>query len=106
MIGTIPGAIVGFFFEHFIEETWRNPGPIAAAMIGVAVLMLVVEAAGGLRRGLKEVNLGDSLIVGCAQALALFPGRVALGDYHHRWIVAQNDAGGGGASFPSCCRRR
>ena len=27
VIGTIPGAIVGFFFEHFIEETWRNPGP-------------------------------------------------------------------------------
>jgi undecaprenyl-diphosphatase len=74
VIGTIPGAIVGFFFEHFIEETWRNPGPIAAAMIGVAVLMIVVEAAGGLRRELREVTLGDSLIVGAAQALALFPG--------------------------------
>ena len=74
VVGTIPGAIVGYFFEHFIEETWRNPGPIAAAMIGVAVLMIVVEAAGGLRRELKEVTLGDSLIVGAAQALALFPG--------------------------------
>jgi undecaprenyl-diphosphatase len=74
VIGTIPGAIVGFFFEHFIEETWRNPGPIAAAMIGVAVLMIVVEASGKLRRGLAEVTLGDSLIVGSAQALALFPG--------------------------------
>lgn len=74
VIGTIPGAIVGFFFEHFIEETWRNPGPIAAAMIGVAVLMIVVEAAGGLRRELREVTLGDTLIVGAAQALALFPG--------------------------------
>jgi undecaprenyl-diphosphatase len=74
VIGTIPGAVVGFFFEHFIEETWRNPGPIAAAMIGVAVLMIVVESAGKLRRGLAEVDLGDSLIVGAAQALALFPG--------------------------------
>ena len=74
VVGTIPGAIVGYFFEHFIEETWRNPGPIAAAMIGVAVLMIVVEAAGELRRELKEVTLGDSLIVGAAQALALFPG--------------------------------
>ena len=74
VIGTIPGAIVGFFFEHFIEETWRNPGPIAAATIGVAVLMLVVEAAGKLQRGLPDVNLGDSLVVGSAQALALFPG--------------------------------
>jgi len=74
VVGTIPGAIVGYFFEHFIEETWRNSGPIAAATIGVAVLMIVVESAGNLRRGLQEVTLGDSLIVGSAQALALFPG--------------------------------
>ena len=38
VIGTIPGAIVGAKFERFIEDTWRNPGPIAAAVIGVAVL--------------------------------------------------------------------
>ena len=56
VIGTIPGAIVGALFERFIEETWRNPGPIAAAMIGVAVLMMVVEAAGGLRAHLWNVS--------------------------------------------------
>jgi undecaprenyl-diphosphatase len=74
VIGTIPGAIVGALFEKFIEETWRNPGPIAAAMIGVAVLMMVAEASGGFKRVLKFVNLGDAVVVGCAQALALFPG--------------------------------
>jgi len=74
VIGTIPGAIVGALFEKFIEETWRNPGPVAGAMIGVAVLMIIAEAGGGFRRVLKNVNLGDSLVIGCAQALALFPG--------------------------------
>ena len=74
VIGTIPGGIVGALFEHFIEETWRNPGPIATATIGIAVLMIIVEALGGLKRSMKEVNLGDSIVVGCAQALALFPG--------------------------------
>lgn len=74
VIGTIPGAIVGARFEHFIEETWRNPGPIVAAMIGVAVLMIIVEALGSLKRPMEDVHLGDSIIVGCAQALALFPG--------------------------------
>jgi undecaprenyl-diphosphatase len=74
VIGTIPGAIVGALFERFIEDTWRNPGPIAGAVIGVAVLMIVVEAMGGLTRTMQDVNLSDSLIVGCAQALALFPG--------------------------------
>jgi len=74
VIGTIPGGIVGFFFERFIEETWRNPIPIAAAMIGVALLMAIVESTAGLRRVLEQVTLGDSIVVGMAQALALFPG--------------------------------
>ena len=47
VIGTIPGAIVGSLFERFIEETWRNPGPIAAAMIGVALLMWSRSRAAG-----------------------------------------------------------
>jgi undecaprenyl-diphosphatase len=74
VIGTIPGGLVGFRFERFIEDTWRNPLPIAAAMIVVAFLMAAVDRAGGLRRVLDEVTLGDSLVVGAAQALALFPG--------------------------------
>jgi undecaprenyl-diphosphatase len=74
VIGTIPGAIVGALFERFIEETWRNPGPIAAAMIGVAVLMMLAEATGGFKRILEFVNLGDAIVIGSAQALALFPG--------------------------------
>jgi undecaprenyl-diphosphatase len=74
VIGTIPGAIVGFLFERFIEDTWRNPIPIAAAMITVALLMALVESIGGLRRVLDQVTLRDSVVVGLAQALALFPG--------------------------------
>ncbi len=74
VIGTIPGAIVGFLFERFIEETWRNPGPIAAATIAVALLMWIADSTSGLRRVLEHVNLGDAIGIGCAQALALFPG--------------------------------
>jgi undecaprenyl-diphosphatase len=74
VIGTIPGGIVGFLFERFIEETWRNPGPIAAAMIAVGLLMWVADSTTGLRRVLEHVNLGDAIGIGSAQALALFPG--------------------------------
>ena len=74
VIGTIPGGIVGFLFERFIEETWRNPGPIAGATIGVALLMMIADSTSGLRRVLEHANLGDSIGIGSAQALALFPG--------------------------------
>ena len=74
VIGTIPGALVGYKFEKFIEETWRNPLPIAAAMIAVGLLMGVVDMLPGLVRKLERVGLTDAIVIGCAQALALFPG--------------------------------
>ncbi|HZP34232.1 MAG TPA: undecaprenyl-diphosphate phosphatase [Candidatus Acidoferrales bacterium] len=74
VIGTIPGGIVGYLFEHFIEETWRNPGPIAAATIAVGLLMWVADSVSGLRRKLEHANLEDAVVIGSAQALALFPG--------------------------------
>ena len=72
--GTIPGALVGFFFEHWIEENLRSPIPIAGAMIVVALLMWYAEYSARLTRRLEQTSLGDSLAIGTSQALALFPG--------------------------------
>src|ERR1700728_2057322 len=72
--GTIPGALVGFLFEHRIEEYLRDPLPIAIAMIVLALLMWYAEYAGRMDRHMEQTSLGDSLIIGTGQALALFPG--------------------------------
>jgi undecaprenyl-diphosphatase len=72
--GTVPGGLVGFFFEHRIEESLRNPVPIAIALIAVAFLMWYAEYASRMERRLEQTSLGDSLVIGTAQALALFPG--------------------------------
>jgi undecaprenyl-diphosphatase len=72
--GTIPGAAAGFFLEHVIEDHLRKPIPIASAMILVALLMWWAEKRGVFRKGIEKTTLGDSLAIGTAQALALFPG--------------------------------
>jgi len=72
--GTIPGALVGYLFEHQIEENLRSPVPIACAMIAIALLMWYAEYTARLERHLEQSSLGDSLVIGAAQALALFPG--------------------------------
>ncbi len=72
--GTIPGALVGFFFEHWIEENLRNPIPIAGAMIAIGLLMWYAEYSARLTRRIEQTSLGDSLAIGTSQALALFPG--------------------------------
>ncbi len=74
VIGTIPGGVVGFLFEHYIDEHMRDPVPIACLMIGIALVMWYAEYVSRLERRIEQASLGDSLAIGSAQALALFPG--------------------------------
>jgi undecaprenyl-diphosphatase len=74
VIGTIPAGLVGYEFEHVIEDTLSKPIPIGCAMILVAILMWVVDRAANLDRTISEITLFDSLFIGVAQAFALFPG--------------------------------
>ena len=74
VIGTIPGAIVGFPFEKRIEESLRSPVPIAIAALALGAVMWYADKAGRKERAMEQANLGDAISVGIAQALALFPG--------------------------------
>jgi undecaprenyl-diphosphatase len=71
---TIPGGIAGFLFEHKIEEHLRQPVYIAGAMIGIGLLMWYAEYVGRMDRGIERLGFGDAMVIGTAQALALFPG--------------------------------
>jgi undecaprenyl-diphosphatase len=74
VIGTIPGGVVGFLFEHWIDENLRSPVPIACLLIGIALVMWYAEYVSRLERRIEQTSLGDALVIGSAQALALFPG--------------------------------
>jgi undecaprenyl-diphosphatase len=72
--GTIPGGLAGFFLEKRIEEHLRNPIPIACATIVIALVMWYAEYTARMDRRIEQTSLGDSLVIGTAQAMALFPG--------------------------------
>ena len=74
VVGTIPGALVGYKFEHLVEDTLSKPIPIACAMIVVGVVMWLADRTANLKRSMRGVTMFDSLFTGTAQALALFPG--------------------------------
>ena len=83
VIGTIPGGVVGFLAEKKITELFHQPGqPIASsAIIVMGVIIAILGAAlffaDKLAQHLRDINhttLKDTLIIGFAQALAIFPG--------------------------------
>lgn len=83
IIGTIPGAVVGMLAESKIEDVFHHPGaPIERSAL--LLMALIIAIMGGLlmladrlakhQRDFKQITLKDAIIIGFAQALAIFPG--------------------------------
>jgi undecaprenyl-diphosphatase len=83
LIGTIPGGIAGVFGEKKIEALFHQPDvPIqTTAMIVMAVIIALLGTAlyfadkmARHTRKLEKYTLKDVILIGLAQALAIFPG--------------------------------
>lgn len=71
LIGTLPALIIGFVFKDALEYSALL---IAIASIVMATLLLVAERFSVHKRSFANLEIKDGLLVGLAQALALFPG--------------------------------
>jgi undecaprenyl-diphosphatase len=83
VIGCVPGAIAGAVAESKIEKLFHQPNMpmqvsalIAMAVIIalLAVILFTAERLTKHARDMKSLSFADSLIIGTAQALAIFPG--------------------------------
>ncbi|HEV8420912.1 MAG TPA: undecaprenyl-diphosphate phosphatase [Actinomycetota bacterium] len=74
VIGTIPGAIVGAFFEDIIEEKLGEPWLIAIMLAVFGLVLYVVDRRARDARDLHHLRLSDAMVIGLAQAAALQPG--------------------------------
>jgi undecaprenyl-diphosphatase len=83
VIGCIPGAIAGMLGESKIEQLFHQPGipikpsALIAMAIIIALMACVLLLADHLVTHIKKIDtlsFKDTLIIGLAQALAIFPG--------------------------------
>ncbi len=75
-LGTVPIVIAGLLLKRQIEGDLRSLYVIAAALIGVGIIMAVIDLRGGGRvgRGIATITFSDALLIGLAQTMALVPG--------------------------------
>lgn len=73
VIATVPAGLAGYLLNDFVDANLRDPFIISLALIIIAVVMFVAEQY-GKNRGIREIDLTDSLTVGLSQVLALIPG--------------------------------
>ncbi len=72
IVATIPAALAGFFLRPLVESAFSS---LLVVAIGFAITSIILFIA-SLSRKRKEAKIGikESIIVGLAQAFALFPG--------------------------------
>jgi undecaprenyl-diphosphatase len=75
IIGTIPIATIGLAARKLIEgSATKNLYLISASMIIWAILLWLAERVGTGRKEMKDIGVGEALVVGFAQVFALIPG--------------------------------
>ncbi len=72
--GSIPGALAGFFLEKKAETVFRSPTRIAILLALMGLLLYLADRWARHQRQLPGITLGDAILIGCAQALAIMPG--------------------------------
>jgi undecaprenyl-diphosphatase len=74
IVGSLPIVVLGVLLRNVIELEFRNLWITGVTLIVLGVILGVADRVGGTSRGVKDMTLTHSVLLGTAQALALVPG--------------------------------
>lgn len=74
LIGAIPAGVVGIFFGDFFETINSSLSIVGFFLIITGIALWFSDKLPLANRKLEDMNLFDTVIIGIAQALAIFPG--------------------------------
>ena len=74
IIGTLPAAIVGFFFTDLIEQIFRSVNWVIIMLVLGGILFIIFEKFSYKKRNLESMTFIDAIIIGASQVLAFIPG--------------------------------
>jgi len=71
VIGTIPAAVIGLFFENYIESAFGSVSIVSIMLLITGVVLLSTRL---IKSGNSSPNFKTGLLIGIAQSAALMPG--------------------------------
>jgi len=74
LLGTLPAALIGYLLKDFFEGMFARPVAAAGFLLLTAAILAASEYFGRRQRDLDTLAWPDALMIGLAQALAIFPG--------------------------------
>ncbi len=73
-IATVPAVVAGLLLEDIVSTTFRSPYLIAWMLILFSLLYIGIEWYAKKTRTMEQLGMVQSVLIGCAQAVALIPG--------------------------------
>ncbi|WP_269624733.1 undecaprenyl-diphosphate phosphatase [Prochlorococcus marinus] len=77
-IASIPifvfGSLIKLYWPNYADSNFRSLFSIAIISIIMALLLALSEIYGNRKKLFKDINIRDVILLGLAQALAIFPG--------------------------------
>ena len=74
VIATIPGGIIGFLLDHFLEDALKTPIIIGSALIIMGILLYIIDKKAKSEIEFENMTLKQTFLIGLSQALAFIPG--------------------------------
>ena len=74
IVGTIPIGLIGFLAKDAIRDNLRSLWVTASVFVVFSFVFMAAEKWGSRKRDFDQLTMKDSIIMGCAQCLALIPG--------------------------------
>lgn len=71
VLGTLPAAAIGLAFNQQIVSMFENIITVSIALIITGIVLIAIRF---IKRRQMELSFLSSIIIGCAQALAIIPG--------------------------------
>lgn len=74
IIASIPGALFGYLLDDWAETSFRAPLLIAGTLAIMGLILGWSDKVGKKERNFETIGLGDSILIGISQAIAIIPG--------------------------------
>lgn len=74
VIATIPGAIIGFVLDHFLEDILTKPLIIAIALIVMGIVLYIADEKCKATTDYEHLSFKQTFLIGFSQSLAFIPG--------------------------------
>lgn len=74
LVASIPAAILGLFLNNYVEKYFHSPLLIAFNLAFFGILLWIVDKSTKSSKTISIIGYKQSFLIGCAQAISLFPG--------------------------------